>query len=101
MNSSPWAILLAGGDGVRLGPLTRQLYGDERPKQFCPILGGKTLTAVTRKRLGPIVSSDRTMFVLVKTHQRYYESELRGVDASLMVVQPANVGTSAAIVYGL
>jgi mannose-1-phosphate guanylyltransferase len=44
------AIILAGGDGVRLRPLTRRLAGDDRPKQFCALLGGETLLEQTRRR---------------------------------------------------
>ncbi len=96
-----WAVVLAGGDGTRLRPFTRQLFGDERPKQFCPILGGKTLIASTRARLAPVVSTDRTLFMVVENHQRYYRTELADVHGSRIVVQPANRGTLAAIVYGL
>src|SRR2546422_3364744 len=46
----PWALLLAGGDGRRLRPLTRQIAGDPRPKQFCAILGGETLLDRTPPR---------------------------------------------------
>ena len=38
-----WGMVLAGGDGVRLRPLTRFICGDERPKQFCPLLGDSSL----------------------------------------------------------
>ena len=30
-----WSVILAGGDGKRLLPLTSRLAGDARPKQFC------------------------------------------------------------------
>jgi len=29
-------MILAGGEGMRLRPLTRRITGDDRPKQFCP-----------------------------------------------------------------
>jgi mannose-1-phosphate guanylyltransferase len=32
--SQRWALILAGGDGKRLLPLTRRIAGDDRPKQF-------------------------------------------------------------------
>jgi mannose-1-phosphate guanylyltransferase len=36
-------IILVGGDGTRLSALTRRLAGDERPKQFCRLIGDETL----------------------------------------------------------
>ena len=43
-----WAVLLAGGDGVRLRDLTVRIVGDHRPKQFCPIVGAESLLRQTR-----------------------------------------------------
>ena len=51
--------------------------------------------------MAPIVSSDKTLFAVVESHRRYYEAELADVDPSKIVIQPANRGTSAAIVYSL
>src|SRR5437870_3591769 len=45
-----WGVILAGGDGVRLRPLTKLICGDERPKQFCPLFDGRTLLAQTLRR---------------------------------------------------
>lgn len=47
-----WAVILAGGDGTRLKSLTRKIAGDERPKQFCSVLGGETLLEETQRRAG-------------------------------------------------
>ncbi len=101
MNSTVWAVLLAGGSGTRLLPLTRRLCGDERPKQFAPVLGNRTLLSLTRERLASVFPAGRTLFTVVEPHRRYYVAELFDVDSSRILVQPANRGTSAAIVYSL
>jgi hypothetical protein len=57
--STPWAVILAGGDGTRLRPLTQHLTGDARPKQFCRLFGGQTLLDQTRRRADLIIRPDR------------------------------------------
>src|ERR1051326_7382360 len=74
-----WAVILAGGEGARLRSLTRAIVGDERPKQFCPILGDETLLDQTRNRVALAVPSQQTLFVLTRTHEQYYRSHLREV----------------------
>jgi hypothetical protein len=37
-------LILAGGEVVRPSPLTRRSASDERSKQFCRMLGARTLT---------------------------------------------------------
>jgi hypothetical protein len=39
-----WAVLLTGGDGIRLRDLTVRIVGAHRPKQFSPIVGVESLT---------------------------------------------------------
>jgi len=54
--SQDWtAVILAGGDGTRLRELTRRIVGDDRPKQFCRILGSETLLDQTRQRVAQVL----------------------------------------------
>jgi len=94
-----WTVILAGGEGTRLQPLTRLISGDNRPKQFCPIFGGETLLAQTRTRLANAIAPERTMFVVTQSHERFYAEQLAEVNPARLVVQPSNRGTAAAILY--
>lgn len=96
-----WGVILAGGDGTRLKPLTQSISDDSRPKQFCPLLAGKTLLAQTRFRIASIVDPQRTVFVLTKKHEPFYTEELANVSPARMIVQPSNRGTSPAILWSL
>lgn len=98
---SRWGVILAGGDGTRLQPLTRLACGEDRPKQFCPLLGGETLLAHTQQRISGIIDPDRVLFVLTKKHERFYQKELAYVPAIQKIVQPHNQGTLPAILWSL
>jgi mannose-1-phosphate guanylyltransferase len=50
-----WAVMLAGGDGTRLRSVTRRIAGDERPKQFCRLLGETTMLDQARARAAVLV----------------------------------------------
>lgn len=101
MSVNLWAVFLAGGDGLRLRDLTARIVGDDRPKQFCPILGTDSLLRQTRARLDPLFSSDRQVFMVSCAHERYYKRELADATGSLVIEQPANRGTAVGIVASL
>lgn len=96
-----WAVILAGGDGSRLLPLTRKITGDERPKQFCSFLGTGTLLDETRRRVELGFPPINTMFSLTEKHEFYYDNLLRDVPPRNLVIQPQNIGTAPAILYSL
>jgi mannose-1-phosphate guanylyltransferase len=94
-----WAVILAGGDGTRLKSLTRGITDDERPKQFCPVIGDMTLVEETQKRVALELAKERTLFVVNRLHQPYYSEILGGTPASNLIEQPRNIGTAPAILY--
>jgi mannose-1-phosphate guanylyltransferase len=96
-----WAVVLAGGEGMRLRPLTRRIAGDERPKQFCPVLNGVTMLECTRARVARLVRPDRTCLVLTRSHERFYAPLLAANPPGPLVIQPGSRGTASAILYGL
>jgi mannose-1-phosphate guanylyltransferase len=96
-----WAVVLAGGDGIRLQSLTLKIVGDSRPKQFCSIIGGETLLSQTRARIESLFNADRQLFVVTRAHETYYREELRNVDDSRIIAQPFNRGTGIAVAVAL
>jgi mannose-1-phosphate guanylyltransferase len=96
-----WGVILAGGEGVRLKSLTRFVSGEDTPKQFCRLLGGKSLLAQTTQRISRTICSGHTVYVLLNSHERFYSKELRNVPPAHMVVQPCNRGTLPAILSSL
>jgi len=96
-----WAVILAGGDGTRLKSLTRRIAGDERPKQFCTVLGPRTLLEETQERAALEFAPERMLYVVNHAHERFYRTLLSDAPEGNLVVQPSNRGTAPAILYSL
>ena len=93
-------MILAGGQGVRLLALTRAVVGDERPKQFCPLLGRETLLEQTRRRAALEIPPARILVSLTRSHEQFYRPLMRAVPAHCPVIQSQGRGTAPAILYG-
>ena len=96
-----WAVVLAGGDGSRLRPLTQILAGDERPKQFCRILGRTTLLRETVDRLERVIAPEQIAYVLSQRHEAFYRDEVADVPSLRLIEQPINRGTTAAVIAAI
>jgi mannose-1-phosphate guanylyltransferase len=94
-------LILAGGDGTRLGSLTREITGEARPKQFCPILDGETLLDRTRRRVDLLSRFDRQVVVVRRDHERFYRGLAGELAPGRLVEQPSNRGTAPGLLYPL
>ncbi len=87
-------ILLCGGSGTRLWPLSRKSY----PKQFVPLVGEETLFQASAQRL----SGDGFAAPLVLTNSdfRFIVTEqmaAAGIDPGAILIEPAGRNTAPAI----
>jgi mannose-1-phosphate guanylyltransferase len=84
-------LLLAGGGGTRMWPLSTE----ERPKQFLPLLSGKSLLAETYERVKPIA---KDVFVATTVHlASRVRKELRGLSADHIMAEPCRRNSGPAI----
>jgi mannose-1-phosphate guanylyltransferase len=81
--------------------MTRAITGDNRPKQFVPIIGGRTLLNQTRRRVALSIKQSRTLIVVTEKHRRFYAPLVDEISPGLLLEQPLNKGTAPAILYAL
>ena len=89
-----YAVILAGGGGTRLWPLSRP----DRPKPFLPLLGERTLLRATFDRVRPLLGGPRDVVVVVdRRHVELVRDELPEIPAGNVVAEPIGRNTAAAI----
>ncbi|MGH1368394.1 MAG: mannose-1-phosphate guanylyltransferase/mannose-6-phosphate isomerase [Maritimibacter sp.] len=87
-------VLLCGGSGTRLWPLSRKSY----PKQFVPLVGDETLFQATSKRLsGPDFAAP---LILTNADFRFIVTEQlvgAGIDPGAILIEPEGRNTAPAV----
>jgi mannose-1-phosphate guanylyltransferase/mannose-6-phosphate isomerase len=93
--SSLIPVILSGGSGTRLWPLSRESH----PKQFLPLLGERSLLQMTWLRLQGLPGADAPLVVANEEHRFLVAEQLRQVGAkpSALILEPVGRNTAPAI----
>jgi len=87
-------VILSGGSGTRLWPLSREAY----PKQFLPLAGELTMLQATWERVAPIAA--RGPLVIANEEHRFVAAEQLqqvGVEPAAIILEPVGRNTAPAI----
>lgn len=90
-----YAVILAGGSGVRLWPASRR----SSPKQFLPLgaAAGESLIAATVRRLGGVCPQENILVVTAAAQAGMVTAALPDLPAANVIAEPAARNTAAAL----
>lgn len=94
---NPWSIVLAGGDGTRVGSFVQRWLGQPRPKQFCTFVGTRSLLQHTVDRAARLTPAAQSVLVIAQTHRQEAMTQLDGRGVGTVLFQPANRDTGAGV----
>jgi mannose-1-phosphate guanylyltransferase len=88
-----YALILAGGKGTRLYPLSR----NGQPKQFLKVVNNKSFLVNTVERVRPLIPKENIYVVTNQEYQEKIRAELSDIKAENIFTEPANKETATCI----
>ncbi len=87
-------VILSGGAGTRLWPLSRQTY----PKQFLPLIGDESLLKLTAKRFQDSARFEAPIVIANDTHRFLIAQQLLevGIEPAALILEPIGRNTAPA-----
>jgi mannose-1-phosphate guanylyltransferase len=73
-----WTVALAGADGGRLAEYIERRFGQKIPKQYCRLLGDRSMLEHTLDRLNELTPPSRTLTVIGVDHGEIAAPQLAG-----------------------
>jgi len=95
-----WTLALAGGEGMRLTDYVQRRFGRRIPKQYCSLLGSRSMLQHTLGRLNQITPAARTLTVIGTAHAEVAQPQLAGL-CDHVFRQPASRDTGLALYVAL
>ncbi len=91
------ALIMAGGSGTRLWPLSRKVS----PKQALALLEERSMFRVTAERLDPLILLDRVWVVTNAEMAAIFQEQVPGIPARNYVIEPNARDSGPAAALGL
>ena len=88
-----YGLILAGGKGTRLYPLSRSA----RPKQFLKVINDKSFLQNTVDRVSPLINKENIYIVTNKDYEDKVKGELDNINSNNIFTEPMNKETATCI----
>ena len=95
MKANYYAVIMAGGGGTRLWPMSRK----EHPKQMLKLFGDETLFQTAVNRLDSTFSFDHILVVTVQDQVSALKEQCPGIPDENFLIEPVPRGTASVVAY--
>jgi mannose-1-phosphate guanylyltransferase len=95
------ALLLAGGDGTRLQEFTTRLTGVPMPKQYCPLIRGRSLLELALERAHLFAPIESMRVIINQNHLGWAGEQLSALPENNIIIQPENRDTGPGMIFAL
>jgi len=92
-NSNFYIVIMAGGTGTRLWPVSRK----EKPKQFQEFTSSKTMIQETFERVSQVVAKENVFVSTAEEYKNLVLEQLPEISEKQLIIEPTARNTAAAI----
>jgi mannose-1-phosphate guanylyltransferase len=96
-----WGLILAGGDGIRLQNFIRARFGEYRPKQYCALIGKRSMLRHTIDRVSILFQEHHLLTTISAQHCAWAFGDLHDRRPDTVIIQPINRETGPGILLSL